>query len=655
MDLTPNKYHQALAYLTINSSFLGDLGLFHGKIGIVLFFAHYARISNSKHYEDFAGHLLDEIYKEIHLDLPVNLENGLCGIGWGIEYLVQHGFMEGNTDEILADIDRKVMEINPQRISDLSFRRGLLGIAFYVLARLNATRKTNVMPFDNAYLISLQEALHNVKSTEEKKILEDLKNSFSLVTKEKKITLHLPYHLIHSHLSLKKSIDSIPLGIENGLTGWLWSNINSIKINFNISVKEKCICLFEEESRSTKYGIGTYVNQLINILKNTEWQITRIRLFAIKDGNNKDTIKIKMSQNIIYIDIIGFRNGGYQNDNSELIKRYYRNTFYVLSPYFAKIKHPIFHVNSMQSEYLVFWLKKYFKKSMLILTVHYTNWSFELLGNQNTLKAILKSHKDYNKKSIYRAFKSEKKLMTLCDKIIAIAQHSYNDITTIYQIPKEKVTLIPHNLYKDAFRTLSSTDRFKLRQKYKFSQDEKIIIFAGRIDLIKGIDFLIESFLLLTKQHPKLQLIIAGDGNHDLIFPKLKHVWSKVTYTGFIDKSTLYELFLISDIGVMPSLHEEFGFVALEMMMMNLPIVANHTTGLSELIIDGETGILVPLTIKEKEKSIQLLTKKIDLLLQNNSMRMTLAKAGRLRFLKTYYQNNSSYYIRKIYNNNNYV
>ena len=107
MNLTPGKYEQALAYLTINCSFLGDLSLFHGRMGIILFFAHYARATQSKHYEDFAGYLLDfahyaratqskhyedfagylldELYEEIHEDLPVNLENGLCGIGWGIE------------------------------------------------------------------------------------------------------------------------------------------------------------------------------------------------------------------------------------------------------------------------------------------------------------------------------------------------------------------------------------------------------------------------------------------------------------------------------------------------------------------------------------------------------------------------------------------
>ena len=141
MNLTLSTYEQALAYLTINSSFTGYIGLFHGRMGIILFFVHYAHSTQSKHYEDFAGYLLDELYEEIHEDLPVNLENGLCGISWGIEYLVQQGFMEVDTDEILVDIDCKMMELDPLRMTNLSFRCGLAGIAFYVINRLGITEK----------------------------------------------------------------------------------------------------------------------------------------------------------------------------------------------------------------------------------------------------------------------------------------------------------------------------------------------------------------------------------------------------------------------------------------------------------------------------------------------------------------------------------
>lgn len=134
-NLIPSTYEQALTYLTTNSSFTGNLGLFHGRMGIILFFAHYARATQCKHYEDIAGCLLDELYEEIHENLPVNLENGLCGIGWGIEYLVQQGFMEGDTDEILADIDRKVMKLGPARITTLGFIHPLYGNDLHVINR----------------------------------------------------------------------------------------------------------------------------------------------------------------------------------------------------------------------------------------------------------------------------------------------------------------------------------------------------------------------------------------------------------------------------------------------------------------------------------------------------------------------------------------
>ena len=53
-------------HLIINSSFLDNLGLFHGKMGIVIFFYHYSRYTHNPLYEEFAGELLDEIFEEIH-------------------------------------------------------------------------------------------------------------------------------------------------------------------------------------------------------------------------------------------------------------------------------------------------------------------------------------------------------------------------------------------------------------------------------------------------------------------------------------------------------------------------------------------------------------------------------------------------------------
>ena len=89
---------------------MSDLDLFHGKMGIVLFFFELAQASQNVAYEGLASNLLDEIYDEIHYDLPINLENGLCGIGLGLEYLVKHGFMEKTTKTKPAWLGKQVVE-----------------------------------------------------------------------------------------------------------------------------------------------------------------------------------------------------------------------------------------------------------------------------------------------------------------------------------------------------------------------------------------------------------------------------------------------------------------------------------------------------------------------------------------------------------------
>ena len=80
--------------LLLNASFIDNLGLMHGKMGISIFFFHLARQTQNKIYEDYAGELIDEIYEEISANTLVDFENGLAGIGWGIEYLAQNNFIE---------------------------------------------------------------------------------------------------------------------------------------------------------------------------------------------------------------------------------------------------------------------------------------------------------------------------------------------------------------------------------------------------------------------------------------------------------------------------------------------------------------------------------------------------------------------------------
>ena len=82
-----------------------DLGLFKGRMGTILFFFHYARYTGKTLYADFAEKLLDDIYEDITEEVTTCQ---LCEIGWGILYLLQQGFVEGDADEILKVIDHRI-------------------------------------------------------------------------------------------------------------------------------------------------------------------------------------------------------------------------------------------------------------------------------------------------------------------------------------------------------------------------------------------------------------------------------------------------------------------------------------------------------------------------------------------------------------------
>lgn len=146
----------------LNAGFSADLGLFNGKVGVVIFFMHYARYVQNSLYEEFAGELLDEIVSEIHFDLPLNFAEGLCGIGWAIQYLIDEKFIDGDANEILFEIDRKVLELNLLQMQDKSIEKGLWGVISYLRARNTISDSTSVQPFSDYSVLSYEQVFQNI-------------------------------------------------------------------------------------------------------------------------------------------------------------------------------------------------------------------------------------------------------------------------------------------------------------------------------------------------------------------------------------------------------------------------------------------------------------------------------------------------------------
>ena len=231
------------------------------------------------------------------------------------------------------------------------------------------------------------------------------------------------------------------------------------------------------------------------------------------------------------------------------------------------------------------------------------------------------------------SFEEEKKYYSTVDHIICMTHYMKDILCKNYGMDIAKISVIPNGL-QDISNKL---DNMTLRTKWNISAEEKIILFAGRIDEVKGVIFLIKSFREVLKNHPNCRLIIAGSGNYDMCFQEAKDICTKITFTGLLSKKDLNEIYQIADIGIVPSLFEPFGYVAIEMMMHGLPVVATSTSGLNE-VVNNACGLKIPLTILSEnvEVDVMLLSEKIIYLLQHPIEAKRMGQNGRKRYLDNY-------------------
>jgi hypothetical protein len=130
-----NRLERIAKVLLLNASFIDNIGLLNGKMGIAIFFYQYGRYTNNKVYTDYAGELIDEIYEEVNTNTSVDFTNGLTGIGWGIEYLVENKYIDADTDEALAEIDNVVYRSILDSPLLLDNGSDLFGYGLYSIAR----------------------------------------------------------------------------------------------------------------------------------------------------------------------------------------------------------------------------------------------------------------------------------------------------------------------------------------------------------------------------------------------------------------------------------------------------------------------------------------------------------------------------------------
>lgn len=229
MKRTKLNIEQLLPHLLMNYSLIEEIGLMYGKMGGTIFFNIYTRYSGLSIYRNYADLLLEDIYEHINISTPIDFANGLCGIGWGIEYLVKNQFYEGCTDDLLNEIDNVIIRTSPETL-DNTFMTGINGLLFYAISRVKSfKRPLNQISFDRNYMIYLYETI-------KKKFPEIFKNS-KLIIELKDIidgkinyadSIRMPSVFFEKIPNdYVKDMYTLPIGIFQGLTGWALKQILS--------------------------------------------------------------------------------------------------------------------------------------------------------------------------------------------------------------------------------------------------------------------------------------------------------------------------------------------------------------------------------------------------------------------------------------------
>ncbi len=187
------------------------------------------------------------------------------------------------------------------------------------------------------------------------------------------------------------------------------------------------------------------------------------------------------------------------------------------------------------------------------------------------------------------------------------------------------------NLRRFDPKRVEFTDRDRLKKELGIASETDVLLFVGRLATDKGIKELLAAFEAVAEQRENVTLVLAGPLESDIdasLRSLPESVRAKIVAPGFIAEPERY--MAVADLLVIPSYREGFGTVVIEAAAMGLAAVGTDIYGLSDAIIDGETGALVPV------RNAEVLAAALLKLLADPTRRQALGRNARARVQREY-------------------
>jgi glycogen synthase len=235
----------------------------------------------------------------------------------------------------------------------------------------------------------------------------------------------------------------------------------------------------------------------------------------------------------------------------------------------------------------------------------------------------------------------------MADAVIAVSKETKDDVLKYFDVDKEKIKVIYNGINLEEYVVTKETTAL---DKYHIDQSKPYVLFVGRITKQKGIIHLVNAIKYIE---PDTQIVLcAGAPDTPEIAKEMEDCVNEVKKSRnnviwiaeMLDKKSVIQLYSHADVFCCPSIYEPFGIINIEAMACNTAVVASAVGGIKEVVVDGETGILVPLEQQDvapfepinPDKFAKDLANGINKLINNNELRESMAINGRKRVEETF-------------------
>ena len=221
----------------------------------------------------------------------------------------------------------------------------------------------------------------------------------------------------------------------------------------------------------------------------------------------------------------------------------------------------------------------------------------------------------------------EAKVIATADRIIAFSPHERDAMARLYAADANKITLVPCGVDLEVFRPLNQ----KTVRSSLGLNGEKILLYVGRVEPIKGLDLLVETAAQMDSEDGVRMIVVGADVNGDREMDRVrqlareKDLEDKIDFVGQVDHDDLPLYYNAADVCVVPSYYESFGLVALESMACGTPVVATRVGGLSTIIHHGRTGYL------KSWRCPEAFANSVEMIISSNGLQQSMGEAARKR------------------------